>query len=125
MPRCPLCNTAGAYVGFSSIECRNPECTHYVQAMEALCPCCGIAGHVPSEEPVDSTVQADYVDTSIPGVAVNPGYGSTGYGEAAAYHVDPAHYGADPSIPAYSPPAGQGIPDGLLSQDPLTQDDPS
>lgn len=26
---CPCCGTPNAYVGFSSIECRNPDCEHF------------------------------------------------------------------------------------------------
>lgn len=45
MAKCPTCGTPGAYVGFSSIECRNSKCIHFVQNEELICPCCGIAGH--------------------------------------------------------------------------------
>jgi hypothetical protein len=41
MAKCPKCRTDGAYVGFSSIECRNPDCEHYVIVEELICPCCG------------------------------------------------------------------------------------
>lgn len=50
MAKCPSCGTPGAYIGFSSIECRNSKCEHFVQGMEHICPCCGIAGHVPGQE---------------------------------------------------------------------------
>jgi hypothetical protein len=47
MALCPICNTPGAYIGFSSIECRNPDCEHFVIFEEEICPCCGQAGHNP------------------------------------------------------------------------------
>ena len=50
MAQCPVCQTPGAYVGFSSIECRNPKCEHFVLVEEYLCPCCGKADHTPDEE---------------------------------------------------------------------------
>ncbi len=45
MALCPVCKTPGAYVGFSSVECRNPRCAHFVIEEEKICPCCGIRGH--------------------------------------------------------------------------------
>jgi hypothetical protein len=124
MPKCPLCNTPGAYVGFSSVECRNPKCTNYVQAMESLCPCCGVAGHTPSEDSVDNSVQVDYVDPSLPNTVAQPGYGGPGFnGEPVNYHADPAHYGADPSSGSYGPTSGNYSPspvdpDAAVAQDP-------
>lgn len=41
MPKCPKCGTAGAYVGFSEIECRNHRCDHYKFGMKPYCTCCG------------------------------------------------------------------------------------
>ncbi len=32
MPNCPECNTPSAYVGFTVVECLNPQCRHYVCA---------------------------------------------------------------------------------------------
>jgi hypothetical protein len=29
MSLCPTCKTPGAYVGFTSVECRNPDCQHF------------------------------------------------------------------------------------------------
>jgi hypothetical protein len=26
--KCPLCRTPGAYIGFSEVTCRNPDCIH-------------------------------------------------------------------------------------------------
>lgn len=45
--KCPKCGVPGAYVGFNSVECRNSKCEHFVIDEEVVCPCCGIAGHVP------------------------------------------------------------------------------
>jgi formylglycine-generating enzyme required for sulfatase activity len=28
--KCPTCRTEGAYIGFSTIECCNPSCSHYI-----------------------------------------------------------------------------------------------
>ncbi len=50
MALCPTCNTPGAYIGFSSVECRNPQCEHFRAAVETICPCCGKVGHTPSEQ---------------------------------------------------------------------------
>ncbi len=49
MALCPICNTPGAYVGFSSVECRNPDCEHFVAIVEEVCPCCGQIGHQPTQ----------------------------------------------------------------------------
>ena len=50
MPNCPVCNTPGAYIGFNSIECRNPRCAHFTLEEEDICPCCGKKGHTPGPE---------------------------------------------------------------------------
>ena len=50
MANCPVCKTPGAYVGFNSIECRNPHCIHFLLEEEDICPCCGKKGHTPSAE---------------------------------------------------------------------------
>ncbi|MEI6235313.1 MAG: hypothetical protein WCT04_19825 [Planctomycetota bacterium] len=47
MPNCPDCKTPGAYIGFNTIECRNPRCTHFSIEEEDICPCCGKKGHTP------------------------------------------------------------------------------
>ena len=47
MALCPVCHTPGAYVGFSAVECRNPDCDHFVLFEEEICPCCGKSGHMP------------------------------------------------------------------------------
>lgn len=49
MANCPLCNTPGAYIGFNTVECRNPDCEHFVLFEEEICPCCGQAGHDPEK----------------------------------------------------------------------------
>jgi len=41
MPICTACGTPGAYIGFSTIECRNPDCDHFKLEEKKLCPCCG------------------------------------------------------------------------------------
>lgn len=28
---CPVCNTSGAYIGLSKVECRNTACRHHVK----------------------------------------------------------------------------------------------
>ena len=61
MPNCPNCNTPGAYVGFSTVECRNPDCSHFVVFEEKICPCCGKVGHEP--ELAEST--PDYSSGSV------------------------------------------------------------
>ena len=58
MATCPICQWPGAYVGFSSVECRNPSCEHFVLVEEKLCPCCGKAFHEPNED-CDSARAAD------------------------------------------------------------------
>jgi len=103
MPNCPLCNTPGAYVGFSSVECRNPDCAHYDPKLEYLCPCCGIAGHRPEYEAVEATA-ADNYDPSIPAFSAGNGY------NGAAFNAEPASYNADPS--GYSAEPSQYNPDG-------------
>lgn len=50
MANCPACKTPGAYVGFNSVECRNPRCIHFTIEEEDICPCCGKKGHTPSAE---------------------------------------------------------------------------
>jgi hypothetical protein len=50
MANCPKCGSPGAYVGFNSVECRNPKCIHFVIEEEAICPCCGKRGHVPGQK---------------------------------------------------------------------------
>jgi hypothetical protein len=47
MPRCPVCDSPGAYIGFNTIECRNPQCEHFVYEQAATCPCCGRTDHIP------------------------------------------------------------------------------
>ena len=70
MALCPVCQSPGAYIGFSSIECRNQHCEHFVLFEEILCPCCGKPGHVPSEEcsaqpgQVAQNVQANVITPS-------------------------------------------------------------
>ncbi len=77
MAQCPICNTPGAYIGFSTIECRNPDCEHFVIFEEEVCPCCGQAGHNPDMhglkgcDPSDKStsfepVGAVYLDSSDP-----------------------------------------------------------
>jgi hypothetical protein len=82
MAQCPVCNTPGAYIGFSTIECRNPDCKHYVVFQEEVCPCCGKVGHQPGEAP-DALMHIDTVDTSIPGPGTpshaDPSYCPPGY----------------------------------------------
>jgi hypothetical protein len=67
MALCPVCHTPGAYVGFSAIECRNPDCSHFVLFEEEVCPCCGKAGHQP--EPGGSycsgSVDPDLLDPNL------------------------------------------------------------
>jgi hypothetical protein len=41
MPNCPDCQTPGAYVGFSTVECRNPDCKNFRLPEEPTCGCCG------------------------------------------------------------------------------------
>jgi hypothetical protein len=47
MARCPICGTPGAYIGFTTVEFRNPDCRHFVLMPEKTCPCCGGVGHEP------------------------------------------------------------------------------
>jgi hypothetical protein len=41
MAICPKCSTPGAYVGFNSVECRNPDCEDYKIEEASACACCG------------------------------------------------------------------------------------
>jgi len=41
MAKCPKCATPDAYIGFNSIECRNPDCEHFVLQEKKECGCCG------------------------------------------------------------------------------------
>ena len=76
MAQCPVCNTPGAYIGFTTIECRNPDCEHFVIFEEEVCPCCGQIGHNPDMhalsggDPANSgsgdPVGAVYLDYSDP-----------------------------------------------------------
>ena len=59
MTRCPDCGTPGAYLGFNTIECRNPKCVHFVIEEEAICPCCGKRGHVPGQKAAKSSGSAN------------------------------------------------------------------
>lgn len=34
MPNCPKCNTPDAYVGFTKIECPNPNCENYEPSLK-------------------------------------------------------------------------------------------
>lgn len=43
MANCPKCAAPGAYVGFNSIECRNPDCDEYKIEEASACACCGKA----------------------------------------------------------------------------------
>ncbi|HEY3324730.1 MAG TPA: hypothetical protein VGP72_30035 [Planctomycetota bacterium] len=66
MSRCPACKTPGAYIGFTTVECQNPECKHFVPIEKRICPCCGIVGHVPdagtSQDTLDTTPQGTVDD---------------------------------------------------------------
>ncbi|HYG73534.1 MAG TPA: hypothetical protein VEK08_00775 [Planctomycetota bacterium] len=57
MANCPICKTPGAYVGFSTVECRNPDCEHFCINEEKVCPCCGKVGHTPdlAEDAADAS----------------------------------------------------------------------
>jgi hypothetical protein len=48
MDLCPVCKTPGAYIGFNTVECRNPDCEHFVIVEEKVCPCCGRVDHLPN-----------------------------------------------------------------------------
>ena len=93
MSKCPKCQTPGAYIGFSSIECRNPTCLHYSQKLAALCPCCGEAGHRPEYEKANAAADATLYD---PNVATS-GAGSSG--TASGADDDEADDGSNPSEP--------------------------
>ena len=45
MAECPDCKAPNAYVGFSSIECRNKNCTHFKLELKPACGCCGSFDH--------------------------------------------------------------------------------
>ena len=63
--KCPECGTANAYVGFNSIECKNSKCKHFRITQEKICPCCGVAGHVPDYTiGIDWSKDKDSVDES-------------------------------------------------------------
>jgi hypothetical protein len=69
MAFCPSCHTAGAYVGFTVIECRNPGCTHFkvmVEEAEAH-TCCGGQPDNSAEQP------GDPIDTADPALQMPPG----------------------------------------------------
>ncbi len=34
MANCTACKTSGAYIGFSTIECRNPKCCHFAPSLK-------------------------------------------------------------------------------------------
>ncbi|HYF50844.1 MAG TPA: hypothetical protein VEJ63_15625 [Planctomycetota bacterium] len=114
MSNCPICNTPGAYIGFSTVECRNPDCSHYEPKLEELCPCCGVAGHRPEFE-ISESVPADNFDPSIPAYSGSSGYGNgpAFSSEPSAYSADPAGYGADGS--STSTPAPIGDASGYLN----------
>ena len=60
MPKCPICGTNGAYVGFNTIECRNYDCIHFKLETKAVtCYCCGQEGHDPSDCPEQMKSDAD------------------------------------------------------------------
>ncbi len=43
MPNCTSCGAPGAYLGFNTVECKNPECKHFAIEIEKTCACCGKA----------------------------------------------------------------------------------
>ncbi|HLX63225.1 MAG TPA: hypothetical protein VKX17_18280 [Planctomycetota bacterium] len=67
MANCPVCNTPGAYIGFNSVECRNPRCIHFTIEEEDICPCCGKKGHTPSPDFIRRRARAKQAQT--PGAA--------------------------------------------------------
>ena len=87
MAQCPICKTPGAYIGFFTVECRNPDCEHFALFEEPVCPCCGQVGHnpevhvlsggdpSPSVSPADSlgTIYLDYVDPDCEPASTVPG----------------------------------------------------
>lgn len=61
MTKCPKCGTPEAYIGFNSIECRNPDCEHFVLEEKKTCGCCGKDDH--GVESCPSTLSEDYDDS--------------------------------------------------------------
>ena len=45
MAKCPECGEPDAYVGYSSVECRNKKCKHFKLDRRLICSCCGGEGH--------------------------------------------------------------------------------
>lgn len=50
---CPKCNAPNAYVGFSAVECENPECAHYKTPMTPSPKCVNDHLFTPAEQPLD------------------------------------------------------------------------
>ena len=71
MANCPVCNTPGAYIGFNSVECRNPRCVHFAIEEEDICPCCGKKGHTPGPDFIRRRARANSKQSQAPG-AVQP-----------------------------------------------------
>jgi hypothetical protein len=65
MAMCPVCATPGAYIGFNSVECRNPECEHFTIAVEEVCPCCGQVGHTPTQSADTGVAGVDQLDAAM------------------------------------------------------------
>jgi hypothetical protein len=67
MALCPVCSTPGAYIGFNSVECRNPKCEHFSITLEEVCPCCGQAGHTAAQHSTKARSGIDALDASQSG----------------------------------------------------------
>jgi len=61
MPKCPVCGTSGAYIGFSSIECPNEKCEHFKLEEKRACGCCGSFEH--SVDSCQNTLSEEYDDS--------------------------------------------------------------
>jgi hypothetical protein len=80
MPNCTSCGAPGAYLGFNTVECKNPECKHFAIEIEKTCACCGkaesLCGAMASNKPMENPCK-DLKDLVVEGEeVVNPTFHS-------------------------------------------------
>lgn len=92
MPKCPVCDTPGAYVGFNSIECRNKDCKHFKIDEEKKCACCG-GGH--TIEFCPNSISAEYDDSGGNGPPSSYSAGGDCSGPNPNYSSEPPDWHGD------------------------------
>jgi hypothetical protein len=79
MPNCPICDAADAYIGFSTIECKNRNCEFYNDdyASKSSCGYCGSSEHRSAECPVKEEAKEDTDSSNGPPSNYSAGNGNT------------------------------------------------